>query len=76
MNIVVDPSGRVRAIYTENLDLRSLGRAEIRCASHVEPDADRSLDGRLVSGWRSRPRALRLPTYRLAAVFAWLKAHG
>ncbi|CAN5862836.1 hypothetical protein BH23PLA1_BH23PLA1_30080 [soil metagenome] len=37
MELVVTSAGQVRAIYGEGLDLRALGRPEIRRACHVEP---------------------------------------
>ena len=37
MILTVDPTGTVKAVYTEALDLDSLGKADIRRASHVEP---------------------------------------
>ena len=40
MHIVIQPDGAVRAIYSEEIDLRSLGRPRIARASHVEPDGD------------------------------------
>jgi hypothetical protein len=39
MELLVLPSGSVRAIYAEDIDLGVLGHAVIRRASHVEPDA-------------------------------------
>lgn len=39
MQLVVSPTGFVRAIYEEALDLTVLGPLEVRRASHVEPDA-------------------------------------
>ena len=38
MNIVVAPDGSMRCVYGEAVDLRALGRIEVRRASHVEPD--------------------------------------
>jgi hypothetical protein len=38
MEIVVDPSGQVRCLYDEAIDLASLGQLDIKRASHVEPD--------------------------------------
>ena len=38
MNIVIAPDGTVRCVYAEAVDLRSLGRVEVRRASRVEPD--------------------------------------
>jgi hypothetical protein len=37
MDLVVDRTGNVRCVYCETIDLATLGRAEIRRASHVEP---------------------------------------
>jgi hypothetical protein len=39
MDLLVLPSGTIRAIYAEDIDLGVLGRAMIARASHVEPDA-------------------------------------
>jgi hypothetical protein len=36
--IVVSAGGRIRALYSEALDLAIHGRVSIRRASHVEPD--------------------------------------
>ncbi len=38
MELVVDRSGVVRAVYAEAIDLATLGRMTIARASHVEPD--------------------------------------
>jgi hypothetical protein len=38
MQLVVEPGGVVRCIYTEELDLSALGNPVISRASHVEPD--------------------------------------
>ena len=39
MQLCIDLQGRVRFVYTEALDLTSLGPPTIRRASSVEPDA-------------------------------------
>lgn len=39
MELVIDCRGTIRCIYSETIDLSSLGSASIRRASHVEPDA-------------------------------------
>ena len=40
MQMVIDPLGQVRCLYTEALNLAALGPLSIRRASHVEPDVD------------------------------------
>ena len=75
MDLVVDPGGRVTAIYAEELDLAALGPLHIARASHVEPDkrgrwtADLGPAGGPVLG----PFPLR--SAALAAEHAWLVAH-
>jgi len=39
VQLVIDPGGTVRVLYTEALDLSCLGRLQIRRASLIEPDA-------------------------------------
>ncbi len=38
MLLIVDPTGQIRCLYDEAVDLASLGTLAIRRASHVEPD--------------------------------------
>ena len=38
MQLLIDGQGQVRCLYGELIDLRLLGAASIRRASHVEPD--------------------------------------
>ena len=38
MELVIEPDGRIRAIYSEEIDLAALGEPSIYRASHVEPD--------------------------------------
>jgi hypothetical protein len=40
MDLVIDPAGLLRAIYSEEIDLAALGPPVITRASHVEPDND------------------------------------
>ena len=40
MDLVIDPRGTVRAIYSDEIDLRMFGRPTIFRASHVEPDRE------------------------------------
>jgi len=75
MQIVVTTSGAVRCLYSEAIDLSSLGRPEIRRASHVEPDPD----GR----WHADLRPVRGPvlgpfdsrSIALDAERAWIEEH-
>jgi hypothetical protein len=36
--LIVDPHGSARCLYSETIDLTSLGSLSIQRASHVEPD--------------------------------------
>jgi len=38
MDLIIDPDGNVRCLYTEQIDLHTLGRPTIRRGSHVEAD--------------------------------------
>jgi hypothetical protein len=38
MQLLIDPSGQVRCLYSEVIDLTLLGELCVRRASHVEPD--------------------------------------
>ncbi len=40
MTITIEHDGTTRMIYTEALDLESMGTAKIARASHVEPNED------------------------------------
>ena len=75
MDLVVDPSGVVRLVYADGLDLAALGRPVIARASHVEPDADgrwtadlAPVGGPVLGPFDRRGEAL-------AAEAAWLDAH-
>ncbi len=75
MQLLIAPSGLVRCIYGEELDLAELGPLSIQRASHVEPNgtghwlADLSpVNGPTLGPFASRSAAL-------AAESAWLEAH-
>ena len=75
MELVVGQGGDVRTIYAETLDLRFLGRASIRRASHVEPDDDGQwradltpVQGPMLGPFSTRGQALE-------AEVAWLRAN-
>ncbi len=73
--LVITPSGEVRAIYSEEIDLAALGPPEIHRASHVEPDAAGRwhADLRPVLGPVLGPFAFR--SEALAAEVAWLRRY-
>lgn len=73
MQLVIGPDGRARAIYSESIDLASLGPLTITRASQVEPDGEgRWLADLLpVLGPVLGPFALR--SEALAAEVAWLE---
>jgi hypothetical protein len=72
MELVVDPSGQVRCLYDEAIDLTALGPLQITRASHVEPDdqgnwwADLSpVDGPKLGPFHLRSDALEAEVYWL-----------
>ena len=75
MDLVIKPSGTIAAIYTEAIDLATLGTPIIRRASHVEPDVQGgwSADLSPVGGPMLGLFALR--SAALAAEVAWLEQH-
>jgi hypothetical protein len=75
MQLIVEPSGTVRCIYDEGIDLLALGSSVIARASHVEPDrrgrwwADLSpIHGPILGPFDHRSEAL-------AAEHAWLETN-
>lgn len=40
MELIVNPHGRARCVYSDEIDLFELGQLTIRRASHVEPGED------------------------------------
>jgi hypothetical protein len=75
MQLVVEPGGRIRAIYDEQIDLAKFGQAVITRASHVEPDPDgrwradlSPVGGPLLGPFDRRSQALE-------AERAWLETH-
>jgi len=38
MQLIVEPTGNIRCLYAELIDLAALGKSQIRRASFVEPD--------------------------------------
>jgi len=75
MELIVSPSGKVRCVYGEAIDLASLGTLTISRASHVEPDeqgcwwADLSpVEGPVLGPFTLRSQAL-------DAEQCWLRSH-
>jgi len=75
MQLIITPGGAVRCVYSEEIDLQTLGSPAITRASHVEPDqqgrwvADLSpIDGPILGPFDLRSEAL-------AAEHAWLEIH-
>jgi hypothetical protein len=75
MQLVINPTGQVRAIYSEEITLEALGQLAIARASAVEPDGDgrwhadlRPLLGPVLGPFPRRSEAL-------AAELAWLERH-
>lgn len=75
MQLVIEPGGAVRCIYSEAIDLAALGSPAIQRASHVEPTPDGLwlADLSPVQGPVLGPLARR--SEALAAELAWLEAH-
>ena len=75
MQLIIEPSGAVRCIYSEEINLSALGSPTITRASHVEPDqqgrwwADLSpIHGPTLGPFSRRSEAL-------AAEQAWLETN-
>ena len=75
MQMVIDPQGNVRCLYTEAVDLAAVGPLTIRRASQVEPEAGgqwwadlSAVNGPLLGPYRHRSQAL-------AAEQAWLESN-
>jgi hypothetical protein len=75
MQLVVTTSGEVRCLYSEVIDLMTLGYPTITRASHVEPDSEgrwhadlRPLLGPVLGPFERRSEAL-------DAEQAWIEAH-
>lgn len=75
MQLVIAPTGAIRCLYSEQLDLAALGSLEIARASHVEPDADGQwlADLAPIGGPVLGPFAAR--SMALAAEVEWLESY-
>ena len=75
MKLLIAPTGSIRCVYGEAVNLHRLGRLSIQRGSHVEPTADGQwtadlspVNGPLLGPFVSRAEAL-------AAEVAWLLEH-
>ncbi|MEZ6126869.1 MAG: hypothetical protein R3C49_27445 [Planctomycetaceae bacterium] len=75
MELLVEPSGHCRCVYSEVIDVRQIGAVEIRRGSHVEPTSSGQWTADLspVSGPTLGPFPTR--SKALNAEVAWLLAH-
>jgi hypothetical protein len=75
MKLVIEPGGRVRGIYSEEIPLELLGPPQIVRASTVEPGRDGRWHADLgpLQGPALGPFAKR--SEAIAAEVAWLEAH-
>jgi hypothetical protein len=75
MQLRVDPDGRLRCVYAEDIDLACLGTLTIRRASSVEPDEQGRWWADLAPVQGPRLGPFRLRTQALAAEQEWLNRH-
>ena len=75
MDLFIGLGGKIRCLYSEEIDLAELGQLSIRRGSHVEPDEHGQwlCDLSPVSGPMLGPFASR--SAALAAEVAWLAKH-
>lgn len=73
MDLVIHADGSVTTLYSELLDLSTLGAMNIARASHVEPDADGHWFASIIDGPKLGPFTRR--SEALAAEVAWLTEH-
>jgi hypothetical protein len=73
MKLLVDPSGGVRCLYSEVIDLATLGELSIRRVSRVEPDRTGRwwADLKILGGPRLGPYPRR--SQALRAEVAWVE---
>jgi hypothetical protein len=75
VELLIQCSGHVRCVYSEEIDLQHLGRLSITRGSHVEPNVGGqwNVDLAPVNGPLLGPYPTR--TEALAAEVAWLQEH-
>ncbi len=75
MQLVIKPDGAVRCLYTEEIDLNTLGRPAISRGSHVEPDRHRRWFADLAPSAGPKLGPFDRRSEALAAEEAWLEAN-
>ncbi len=75
MQLVVEPDGVLRCIYSEEIDLAALGNPVIRRASHVEPTTDGQWTADLSPVGGPTLTACPNRSQALAAELRWLEEH-
>jgi hypothetical protein len=75
MQLLISPTGSLRCIYSEEIELTALGNLSISRASHVEPDAESNWFAELmpVNGPKLGPFSTR--SQALKAEQAWLERY-
>lgn len=75
MDLLIEPTGTVRCVFGEEIDLGQLGQLSIRRGSHVEPTPDGQWTADLapVQGPLLGPFPTR--TAALTAEVSWLQEH-
>lgn len=75
MDLLINPTGTIRCVYDESIDLSSIGQVSIRRGSHVEPTPKGQWTADLspVNGPMLGPFATR--TDALTAEVNWLRDH-
>lgn len=74
MQIIIEPNGTLRCVYSEEIELNELGEVQIQRGSHVEPSPDgwtvdlSPVNGPVLAPFRQRSEALR-------AELQWLNEH-
>jgi len=73
MDLFIAPGGTALAIYSEEIDLHTLGTTTITRASHVEPDDSGQWFADILNGPKLGPFTRR--SEALAAEVTWLTEH-
>lgn len=73
MELIVSPTGEMRTIYSEELNLAAFGAPQIVRASHVEPDEQGGWSAQIIDGPKLGPFDRR--SQAIEAEVAWLIEH-